>query len=329
MSGWKEAPPSPHVAMGAGGEFDAIRTLLSVWGPLAEGIGDDAAVFEPPAGQQLIVTTDASVEGVHFRAAWLTAEEIGARATAAAFSDIAAMGAHALAVLLALQLPVWWLPKLSELGTGIAGVVREANARIIGGNITQADKLALTLTVIGATDRPIHRRGAEPGDALWVTGRLGGPGGALASLLRDETPLAAHRSRFAAPMPRLREGAWLAAVGAHAMIDVSDGLAADAAHLANASGVECELWTEALPCLDGVNVAQALSSGEEYELLVATAPDLDADGFARRFGVPLTRIGVVRACTNDRLPRVVLRLREGDTEPVRVDLPAGHDHFSS
>ena len=313
---------------GCGGEFDAIRTLLSAWGPLAEGIGDDAAVFEPPAGEQLIVTTDASVEGVHFRDTWLSAEEIGARATAAALSDIAAMGARALAVLVALELSVAWLPRLRELGAGIAGVVRDSNARIIGGNITRADKLALTLTVIGATDRPVHRGGAEPGDALWVTGQLGGPGGALASLLRGETPSAAHRARFAGPMPRLREGAWLAAVGAHAMIDVSDGLAADAAHLANASRVECELWTESVPCLEGVSAAQALASGEEYELLVATVPDLDADGFARRFGVPLTRIGTVRALTNDQAPRVVLRAREGDTEPVRVDLPAGHDHFS-
>ncbi len=328
MIGWQEEPSSPHVPMAAGEEFDAIRTLLSVWGPLAEGIGDDAAVFVPPAGEQLVVTTDASVEDVHFRASWLTAEEIGARAAAAAFSDIAAMGARALAVLIALELPVAWLPMLAGLGTGIAGVVRESNARIIGGNITRADKLALTLTVLGASDRPVHRRGAEPGDALWVTGQLGGPGMALASLLRDETPTAAHRARFAAPTPRLREGAWLAAVGAHAMIDLSDGLAADAAHLASASGVECELWTESVPCLDGVSIEQALAGGEEYELLVATAPDLDADGFARRFGVPLTRIGTVRSCTDGVSPRVVLRAREGDTEPVRVDLPAGHDHLS-
>jgi thiamine-monophosphate kinase len=128
-------------------------------------------------------------------------------------------------------------------------------------------------------------------------------------------------------MPRLREGAWLAAVGAHAMIDISDGLAADAAHMASASGVTCELWTEAIPRVAGASAEDALASGEEYELLVATSPDLDAEGFSRRFGVPLTRIGVVRDAADGAEP-VTLRPREGVELPSRVDLPGGHDHFS-
>jgi len=314
--------------MGGGSEFDAIRALLASWGPLAHGIGDDAAVFTPPIGEQLVVSTDALLEGVHFRAPWLSAEEIGARAAAAALSDIAAMGARALAVLVALEIPARWHEQLSALAAGLGRVVKEADARIVGGNLTRGERLGITLTVIGASARPVHRRGALAGDALWVTGHLGGPGSALRELLAGREPTAANRVRFAAPVPRLREGAWLAAVGAHAMLDISDGLAADAGHLAAASDVTCELWLDALPRVAGCTPADALGSGEEYELFVATAPDLDAVGFARRFGVPLTRIGVVRERTEPSASLVTLRQCEGAIEPVHVALPAGHDHLS-
>jgi thiamine-monophosphate kinase len=314
--------------MGGGGEFDAIRQLLASWGPLADGIGDDAAVLAPPIGEQLIVSTDASLEDVHFRASWLSAEEIGARAAAAALSDIAAMGARALSVLVALEVPAHWHAQLAALASGIGRVVGDADARIVGGNITRGDRLGITLTVIGASARPVYRRGALPGDSLWVTGHLGGPGAALRALLAGDEPTAADRARFASPVPRLREGAWLAAVGAHAMLDISDGLSADAGHLAAASGVTCELWLDALPLVTASTPTDALGSGEEYELLVATAPDLDADGFARRFGVPLTRIGVVRERTEAASPLVMLRQSEGAIGHVHVALPAGHDHFS-
>lgn len=320
--------PGTHTGMGAGGEFDAIRSLLAVWGPLADGIGDDAAVLEPPVGERLVLSTDASIEDVHFRTAWLSAEEIGARATASALSDIAAMGARALAVLVALEVPARRHDRLSALAAGIGRVVAEADARIIGGNITRSERLGLTLTVIGSAVHPVLRRGAMVGDALWVTGHLGGPQGALRAWLAGREPTASDRSRFAAPVPRLREGAWLAAVGAHAMVDISDGLSADAGHLAAASGVTCELWLDSLPLAAGCTSTDALGSGEEYELLVATAPNLDAHDFARRFGVPLTRVGVVRERAGTATPLVVLRQREGASEHLHVDLPAGHDHFS-
>ncbi len=318
----------PHIAMGEGGEFDTIRSLLSQWGTLAAGIGDDAAVFTPPDGEQLVFSTDTSREGVHFLAGWLTPEEVGARAAAAAFSDVAAMGARALAVLVALDVPESWREQLPRVAAGIGHVVHEADARIIGGNISRSDSFGLTLTVIGSTPAPVRRVGAREGDALWITGRLGGPGLALAQLQRGEAPGSEVRTRFARPMPRLREGSWLAAVGAHAMIDISDGLAADAAHLATASGVVCELWGDAIPRVANASVEDALASGEEYELLVATAPDMDADGFARRFGVPLTQIGVVRSVVPGETARVVLTHGDAGLVAARVDLPAGHDHFS-
>jgi thiamine-monophosphate kinase len=315
--------------MSGGAEFDAIRAMLARWGALAKGVGDDAAVFSPPPGEQLVFSTDASVEDVHFRAAWLSPEEIGARATTAALSDLAAMGARALAVLVALEVPVSWQPHVLALADGIGRVVEQANATIIGGNMTRGERLSVTLTVIGATDRPVYRRGARVGDALWVTGRLGGPRHALEAWIAGATPAPDARARFAAPVARLREGAWLAAVGARAMIDISDGLWADAGHLAAASGVQCELWLAALPTIGAGTPLDALSSGEEYELLVATDPDLDADGFARRFGVPLTRVGVVRAESEQAGPNVVLRESEHAPLLLRVDLPGGHDHFSA
>lgn len=329
MTEWERGTVrAPHIALGEGGEFDTIRSLLSQWGTLASGIGDDAAVFTPPEGEQLVLSTDTSREGVHFVAGWLTPEEVGARAAAAAFSDVAAMGARALAVLVAFDVPESWRDQLPRVAAGIGHVVHEADARIIGGNISRSDSFGLTLTVIGSTTAPVRRIGAREGDALWVTGSLGGPRLALATLQRGETPTNDARTRFARPMPRLREGSWLAAVGAHAMIDISDGLAADAAHLATASAVICELWADAIPRVAGATVEDALASGEEYELLVATAPDLDVDGFARRFGVPLTQIGVVRAVVPGESPRVVLNEGDAGLAAVRVDLPAGHDHFS-
>ncbi len=318
---------SSHTAMGGGGEFDAIRAMLARWGPLADGIGDDAAVFTPPAGEHLVITTDACLEGVHFRAEWLTAEEIGGRAAAAACSDIAAMGARALAVLVALEVPSAWQDRLPALADGIGRVVAPTNARIIGGNITRGDRLGLTLTVIGAAAHPVRRHGARDGDGLWVTGRLGGPRRALHALERGDAPAPADRARFASPVPRLEEGRALAEAGARAMLDISDGLAADAGHLAAASGVVCELWIDAIPRLEGATLDDALAGGEEYELLVAMPPGFAVGDAAHRFGTPLTRIGTVRG-TGSEPPGVVLRPTAEAIDGVRVDLPAGHDHLS-
>lgn len=312
-------PEGAHVPMAGGAEFDAIRAMLVQWGDLAVGIGDDAAVFTPPDGELLVFSTDSSLEDVHFRADWLAADEIGARAMAAALSDLAAMGARARVVLVSLQVPTVWRDRLPALADGIGRVVRAADARIVGGNMTAGDRLGLTLTVVGSTARPILRRGAIPGDGLWVTGVLGGPRRALHAWAAGGTPSSADRARFAAPSPRLLEGRWLAQAGAHAMIDISDGLSADAGHLAAASGVRCELWAESLPVVSGGTAQEAFASGEEYELLVAMPAEFDGTAFAQAFPLPLTRVGIVCAVTD----------AAEKPATVRVDLPAGHDHFST
>ena len=309
-----------HLELGGRREFDIIRSMLGVWGPHAHGIGDDAAVLTVPAGQRLIASTDASFEGVHFRREWLTPREIGARAAAAALSDLAAMAATPLGLLLALALPQSWLPEIEEVARGVGEMASRTRCPIVGGNLARADVLSLTITVLGSAASPLTRAGARAGDALYVTGLLGGSVSALQALTRG-TPLRdADRMRFAAPRPRLDEARWLAERGATAAIDVSDGLLADAGHLAAASAVAIELDPARYPCVEGVTPAVAAWSGEEYELLVAFPSNLipDVEAFRGRFGLPLTAIGRVTQGEGVR--------QRGSA--VRVEFPMGHDHFS-
>lgn len=311
---------APHLAMAEGAEFDAIRRLLATWGPLAVGVGDDAAILDIPAGERLIVSTDASVENVHFRREWLSAEEVGARATSAALSDLAAMAATPLGLLLALAVPESWRMELDALARGVGRVASQAGCAILGGNIAKASELSLTLTVLGSAWHPLERSGARAGDDLYVTGTLGGPGAALRSWRAGTVPSPEYRARFASPVARLREGRWLAERGAHAAIDLSDGLLGDAAHLALASGASVILDEDAIPRLPGVSVKEAMNSGEEYELLVAMPADVPIDGaeFEREFALALTKIGTV---TGSAVPPV--RFLSGSTNIAR-----GHDHLA-
>jgi thiamine-monophosphate kinase len=310
-----------HQPLGAGREFALVRAMLAQWGPLAADIGDDAAVLPPPPpGCARVISTDASVEGVHFRAGWLSPEEVGARAAAAALSDLAAMGALPEYLLLALALPPAWDQEAVALARGVGQAVAQAGARIVGGNITRSTQLALTCTVLGAARRAVPRSGARPGDLVVVTGTLGGPGAALQALLEGRNPHPWARERFARPGARHREGAQLAAAGASAMLDISDGLAADAAHLAAASGVAMRLDPARVPVGPGVTPAQALASGEEYELLATVPPSAWPALRASWSGdpaltVPLTAIGVVEA-------------GQGVTV-VQGSVPAGFDHLGA
>jgi thiamine-monophosphate kinase len=309
-----------HLELGGRREFDIIRSMLGVWGPDAQGIGDDAAVLKVPDGQRLIASTDASFEGVHFRREWLRPREIGARAAAAALSDLAAMAATPLGLLLALALPQSWLPEIEEVARGVGEMASRARCPIVGGNLARADVLSLTITVLGSAVNPLARAGARAGDILYVTGALGGSVSALQALMRGTPVRDVDRQRFAAPRPRIDEARWLAERGASAAIDISDGLLADAGHVAAASGVAIELDPARYPCVDGLSPAVAAWSGEEYELLVAFPPNFvpDVDAFRTRFGLPLTAIG--RAVHGEGV-------REHGSA-VRVEFPGGHDHFS-
>ena len=313
---------SDTIPLGPGREFDVIRDLIRRWGDTAQGIGDDAAILDVPPGSRLVASTDATVENVHFRREWLAPAEVGYRAATAALSDLAAMAATPMAMLVALSVPARWRADLIEIAEGIGEASRAFRAPITGGNLTSGNELSMTVTVLGYATHPLGRDSARRGDAVYVTGTLGGPARALAAWEHGRAPSAEDRARFARPTARIREALWLAEHGASAAIDVSDGLASDTAHLAAASAVDVCIDVDAIPTVRDASPVEAAASGEEYELVVTSPTPIDEHAFAREFKVPLTRIGAVVATVDER-PRVRFR-----SHGAFVDLPAGHDHFS-
>jgi thiamine-monophosphate kinase len=310
---------SGEIAFGPGEEFRFIRRLIRRYGSLAVEIGDDAALIHVPRDNMLAISTDASVENVHFRRAWLTLDEIGYRATTAAISDLAAMGATGLGILIALATPPESRDNLDALSDGIARAAVAAGVRIHGGDTTRSAVLSLTVTAFGNTREALRRDAARAGHRVYVTGVLGGPGAAVRALTDGNPVPAVWRERFANPHARLREARWAAGRGARAAIDISDGLLADAAHVAAASNVQMTLDLDCVPVMEGVDPAAALQSGEEYELLLTSAIPLDCDAFRGRFGLPLTAIGTVA----DGEPGVVVT-----SNGSRIELaPSGYDHF--
>jgi thiamine-monophosphate kinase len=313
-------------ALGPGPEFDRIRALAARWGGRARGLGDDCAFLEA-GGERLAVSLDLSIEGVHFRRDWLAPAEIGYRAAAAALSDLAAVAAEPLALLLALALP----PQepeatLAGLADGVADAAADCGAAIVGGDLSRAAGIVIDCCVIGRAAAPVHRRGAKPGDALVVTGALGGPLAALLAWTGGEEPAAGARERFARPSPRHAAARFLAAHRARAMIDVSDGLAGDLAHLLAASGVGATLEVDRVPVHPAAAAAAArrgesawslaARSGEEYELLAAL-PAEEVEAVLAECPVPATVIGTCSAEPG---------LRATD-RGAAVSLPPGHDHF--
>jgi thiamine-monophosphate kinase len=221
---------------------------------LARGIEHDAAQLEGG----LVVTQDALVEGVHFHLAWTSHRELGYKAAAVNLSDLAASGATAEALLVTLGAPgETEFDDLIELYAGL----NEPGVPVVGGDTTRAGQLYLSVTAVGRSERVPGRDGARPGDLAVVTGPLGAAGVAF----REE--------RHARPPLRLEEGRSLARV-AHALIDVSDGLAIDAGRLAERSGCRIAIELERVPLAPGASVDD-LGFGEDYELLAATPDPLD------------------------------------------------------
>jgi thiamine-monophosphate kinase len=261
----------------------ALDEVLHVEDPrVIRWIGDDGAIIR--ARGYAVASIDTMVEEVHFRRSQLTAAEIGHRALAGALSDLAAMGAGPGEVLISLGLPPGSDREhtLALLG-GAQELAARCRASIVGGDLTRAPALFVSITVIGWADDPgelVTRSGATPGDLVGVTGTLGAAGAGLAVLdgtvVLDAAVADALRARYARPEPLLECGRSLARAGAGAMIDLSDGLASDAANLASASGVRLELSLDALPLADGVaETARQLGeaparfaavAGEDYEL---------------------------------------------------------------
>ena len=269
--------------------IEALQGVLRREDPrVIRWLGDDAAITRSRG--YAVTSVDTMVDGVHFRSSELSSAEIGHRALAGALSDLAAMGAAPGEAFLALGLPAG-----AELDSALAliGGAQQLAGRhgvsIAGGDVTRAPALTMSFTVIGWTRDPgelVTRDGAQPGDIVGVTGTLGGAGAGLAVVEGRVSLGDAHaaelRERYARPEPQLAAGAALAAAGASAMIDLSDGLATDAAHIARASGVALELSLAALPLAGGVRDAAAqlsieaevfaASAGDDYELCVCAPP---------------------------------------------------------
>jgi thiamine-monophosphate kinase len=229
---------------------DSITQKLRRRSPL---IGDDCAVIPSHSGQDLLLKADLSIEGVHFTRE-RKAEEIGARAVARSLSDIAAMGGTPLYCLVSIALAPWtderWIDGFYR---GVYKLLRKADASLAGGDISHADQLVCDVILCGsvAKGKALLRSGAKPGDALYVSGPLGG-----------------WRNKGAI-VPRLELGRKLVGV-ATACMDISDGLALDLHRLSKASGVAAEL--DNVPLLKGATIHQALHDGEDYELLYTAPP---------------------------------------------------------
>ncbi|MEE9208689.1 MAG: thiamine-phosphate kinase [Gemmatimonadota bacterium] len=305
------------------------------------GPGDDAAVLSVPPGERLVVSSDQTVEGIHFERAWLTWEQIGYRAAATAFSDLAAMAAAPLGCLISLSLP----PELDgrvleELAAGVRECLDALDTRLLGGDLSASQHgVFMDVTVLGHAARPVLRSGAEAGDELWLTGSVGGAGAAIEARQHGLEPDPAARQAFERPQPRIQLARWLAEQAAvHAMIDLSDGLAGDARHVSAASGVQLRFQLASLPLAEPLAQyadreaawRMAISGGEDYELLVVAAPGtvepLRQEAL-RKHGVSLTRVGEVRS----------LRMESGANDASLVwltgeglewDAPAaGYEHF--
>lgn len=284
------------------------------------GIGDDTAVYEPPPGEDLLLTTDQVVEGTHFRRSIHPAHALGYKTVARAVSDIGAMGGESHCVLLALSLPVWaqgdWLGRYLR---GLSLAAERFDAPLVGGDVARGERFSASLTVVGSVPpaTALTRSGAKPGDLLYVSGHLGGSVLGLEVLSKGGSARTVAARRHLYPEPRLELGRFLRRqVGASAAIDLSDGLSVDAAKLAMASSVAAEIESLRIPRFRGASINRAIFGGEEYELLFAVRPKTKVPAVFEHLA--LTRIGRITTGSG-----ITLKTEEG----VHVLKAAGFQHF--
>ena len=308
------------------GELDLIASFAELLGSRGDrvlrGPGDDASVVR--ARGVAVMSIDAVSDGTHFTLETHSPEDVGYKALATALSDLAAMGAEAGEAHVALALPRGFDAGAARaLVAGMEELAARLGVTIAGGDVIDANCLTVTVCVTGWADddgRLVGRDGAQPGDEVWVTGELGGSAAGLL-LLNGAPPVpeaAELIARHRRPAPQLAAGAALAHAGATAMIDLSDGLATDARHLAERSGCKLTIELDRLPVASGVAaVAEAVGrdpielsagAGDDYELLLTAPADRrrDIEDAAATGSVPLTCLGRAEAGTG-----VVFRTRDG------------------
>lgn len=267
----------PDATVGDAGEFGLIAELAALF-PQGEqvlvGPGDDAAVIRVRTGH-VVVSTDLVVEGRHFRRDWASAEDVGHRAAAQNLSDINAMGgrAHSLTIGLAAppDLPAAWA---LELARGFADECALVGASVVGGDLTSASEVVIAVTVMGAcTSPPVLRSGANAGDRLALSGRQGWAAGGLAVLGRGFRSPRALVEAYRRPAPPYDAGPAAAEAGATAMVDISDGLLADAGHLAEASGVAIDVHTSALEVPEPLHAVAAATGADPLTFVLGGGDD--------------------------------------------------------
>jgi len=265
------------------------------------GIGDDCAVLKLPAGpHDLLVTTDLSIEDVHFSRLWHPPQSAGHRCLARGLSDIAAMGGQPLACFLSLglpsQLPQRWVDRFLQ---GLEQLAQRFKVSLAGGDISSAPKITGDIIVVGQALRgkAILRSGARPGDRIYVTGELGASAAVLKRFYAGEHIRASRSSRHFYPEPRVGVGQRLVREAlATAMIDISDGLSVDLAHICKESGVSARICASALPVAKAAGLELALHGGEDYELLFISPAKARVP--SRIAGVNITEIGAIEQPKN-------------------------------
>jgi len=320
-------------------EKELIRQIRRMAGTaknpaIQNGIGDDCALLRmsPHAGKptDVLVTTDFTLEGIHFRRDWHSPESVGHRCLARGLSDIAAMGGEPVAAFLSLALPRdvprSWVGRFTR---SLIGLAERYGVTLAGGDTAESPNGILAdIVVVGTVPKgkALLRSGARPGDLIYVSGELGGSAAALAAMHARprRKPNPREYSRHFFPEPRIELGRILREKNlANAMIDTSDGLSTDLSHICQESGVGAELQAKAIPRASvgkpsrEVDLRLALHGGEDYELLFTAPPNKRIP--ARIAGVPITRIGqAIRG-------RTMIRVSQGD---IRYQLePRGWEHF--
>lgn len=321
-------------------EIELIRTIRKLNVPFQKqallGIGDDAAIIEGRKNYWYLLTTDALVENVHFEWELISPYQLGWKAMAVCASDIAAMGGYAVFALVTLGIPTETTSSAVEkMYTGMLDLSSKLSLEVSGGDIVRSPVFFISISVLGEVEagRAILRKGAKPGDSIYVSGEMGAAAAGFLLLRRGELSLASSNEQKLAekwqmPFPRIAEAREILKQNvATAMIDTSDGLSSDLSHILEESNVGAEIWEENLPISRAIHnlchklrkspTEIALGGGEDYELLFTASPETNVE---EKVSFPVTKIGTITEGKD-----IFLVDSTGSKKKIK---PGGWDHFS-